>query len=301
MTIAIESESFKTLAKALQSTGLVAFERVKLFSVNLFEGRARVAGTPPAENVPARPTPVRTIVATAIERGAPRFNDGQVSDCIAIYEVAARALLEIPSLTVLDRVKLTTALDSKKEPAAYAKGLRLALDAAVENESFRPLVEAPLPKGFPMPGPLGRAVVKSYPRYRAARAEGRGTFWTLFSHIKKNDVQMTAPVEMTMDDSMRAKNMAFLYEGPEQGATGRQGRVAVLDLEPVKVLSFGMRGMRSPAAVKFARKALLEQARRDGWQIDGEWRLMGYNSPMVPAARRFWELQVPVRPRAPGH
>ena len=27
---------------------------------------------------------------------------------------------------------------------------------------------------------------------------------------------------------------------------------------------------------------------------------MGYNSPMVPVGRRFWELQVPVKPADPG-
>ena len=36
--------------------------------------------------------------------------------------------------------------------------------------------------------------------------------------------------------------------------------------------------------------ALEERLKRDG-----EWRLLGYNSPMVPAAKRFWELQLPVQ------
>ena len=27
----------------------------------------------------------------------------------------------------------------------------------------------------------------------------------------------------------------------------------------------------------------------------GPWRVMGYNSPMVPAAQQYWEFQVPVR------
>jgi uncharacterized surface protein with fasciclin (FAS1) repeats len=280
--------------------------------VSAIEGRARVAGASltstdiacsngvihVVDRVLLPPTPVLRIASSAIERGVPRFNAGEVADCVAIYEVAARALLELPSLTVLDRTQIGVALAHDGDATARAWELRRALDAAVGNESFRPLVEAPLPEGFPMPGPLGRVVVKSYPRYRAARAEGRGTFWTLFNHIKRNNVQMTAPVEMTMDDSMRAKDMAFLYEGPKQGAAGRQGRVAVLDLEAVTVLSFGMRGMRSRESVKLAREALLEQVRRDGWEVAGEWRLMGYNSPMVPAARRFWELQVPVKPLA---
>jgi hypothetical protein len=154
-------------------------------------------------------------------------------------------------------------------------------------------MEAPLPEGFPGPGPLGRVVVKRYPRYRAARSEGLGSFWTLFLHIKKNDVQMTAPVEMTMSDEMGEADMAFLYEGPDQGETGRDGSVRVLDLEPMTVLSVGMRGRRSRDAVRLARSWIEETMAREGWASAGSWRLFGYNSPMVPASSSFWELQVP--------
>ena len=136
--------------------------------------------------------------------------------------------------------------------------------------------------------------MKEYPRYRAARAEGGNSFWTLFRHIKKNDVQMTAPVEMTMNDDMRQTDMAFLYEGPDQGEAGRDGMVAVLDLEPITVLSIGIRGMRNQSEIARAKAAIEARAERQGFAPAGNWRTMGYNSPMVPAAKRYWELQLPV-------
>ena len=60
------------------------------------------------------------------------------------------------------------------------------------------------------------------------------------------------------------------------------------------------------AAVLFALAALIcvsDTAQGGSAPIDpapagderaGAWRVMGYNSPMVSGAKRFWELQVPV-------
>ena len=70
--------------------------------------------------------------------------------------------------------------------------------------AFEPIMEAPLPVGFPAPVPAGEIAVIEYPRYRLARAGMKGgqngTFFTLFRHIQSNDIPMTAPVEMTMDE-----------------------------------------------------------------------------------------------------
>ena len=46
-----------------------------------------------------------------------------------------------------------------------------------------------------------------------------------------------------------------------------------------------------------AKRAIEAQLRRvsKDWVRAGSWRLLGYNSPMVPPAKRFWELQVPVK------
>ena len=68
----------------------------------------------------------------------------------------------------------------------------------------RPMVisEAKLPEGFPQPGPVGSVIVKEYPAYRLARTRAGGgdggMFMRLFRHIERNDVKMTAPVEMTL-------------------------------------------------------------------------------------------------------
>ncbi|MEM1213609.1 MAG: hypothetical protein AAGI68_15075, partial [Planctomycetota bacterium] len=53
---------------------------------------------------------------------------------------------------------------------------------------------------FPEPSPVGEFVVKTYPAYRAAIAQGGNAFWPLFQHIKRNDIQMTTPVAMPMSD-----------------------------------------------------------------------------------------------------
>jgi hypothetical protein len=250
------------------------------------------AGSPAGEDRTAT-----AVIESAIEKGVPIFNSGDHAGCARVYEAAARDLLALDDehLGLLDRhaVESAVALEAP-DPEARAWNLRHAFDRVLDNARFEPYLEAPLPEGFPGPGPLGRVVVKSYPRYRAARAEGRGSFWTLFQHIQKNDVQMTAPVEMTMSDELNEMDMAFLYEGPEQGEAGLDGRVRVLDLDPVTVLSVGMRGNQSRAATARARswiEAILEE---EGWEKAGAWRVLGYNSPMVPAERRFWELQLPV-------
>jgi len=159
--------------------------------------------------------------------------------------------------------------------------------------------EADLPKGFPAPGPVGEVVTKDYPNYRAARAEGgRFAFGMLFAHIKSNDIAMTAPVEMAMDEdssgAMNMKSMAFLYATPGLGATGRDGRVEVVDLAPQRVLSYGMHGPVTSAKLAEARRSIEARLKIDGLKRDGGWRLMGYNSPMIPESKRFYELQLPV-------
>jgi hypothetical protein len=238
-----------------------------------------------------------SVIEAAIEKGVPIFNSGDHAGCARVYEAAARELLALGDerLTPLDKHEIESALAMEAADAgARAWNLRHAFDRVLENASFEPYLEAPLPEGFPGPGPLGRVVVKSYPRYRAARAEGGNSFWTLFQHIKKHDVQMTAPVEMTMSDELRETDMAFLYEGPEQGEAGLDGRVRVLDLEPMTVLSIGMRGNQGREAVSRGRAWIDAVLERDGWVRAGPWRTLGYNSPMVSAARRYWELQLPV-------
>jgi len=254
-------------------------------------GRERAAA-------PTRPIDVLATLRAAIDRGAPQFNEGHLEACVRIYRDAAAALVGADgALSPWDRLHLTEVLAKPAADArAQAWALRRAFDAILANETFELRAEAELPADFPAPGPVGHVVVKRYPRYRAARAAG-GTlaFWTLFRHIKQNGIEMTAPVEMTMDGALRARDMAFLYGRPDQGNAGQRGNVDVLDLDARTVLSIGVRGARSEANMARAKGLLEENMRDHGYTRDGEYRVLGYNSPMVPTERQYWEFQVPVR------
>ncbi len=172
-------------------------------------------------------------------------------------------------------------------------------------EGFRPIKEAEMPVGFPDYTPVGQIEVKQYPAYRKATASGGAAFWTLFSHIKQNNVTMTAPVEMYYGDplSRNSKNrsMSFLYERPDQGSVGKQGSVEVIDVPAMKVVSIGCRGSQTSSAVAEAREKLLKflAENKDGYTAAGPMRVMGYNSPFVPRDRNFFEVQIPVTTSKP--
>ncbi|MFZ5833408.1 MAG: heme-binding protein [Planctomycetota bacterium] len=168
---------------------------------------------------------------------------------------------------------------------------------------FKLVKEAELPKGFPAHTPPGKIEVKHYPEYRKASATGGGAFWTLFRHIQKNDIAMTAPVEMGFGPARGAEpqesSMAFLYGSPSQGEAGREGAVEVTDVPATTVVSIGCRGDQDrKQAVADARDRLLEWLdQQDEYQIAGPLRVMGYNSPMVPASKRLFEVQIPIEKR----
>ena len=250
---------------------------------------------------PAQETPmdvVATLLEAINERGGPLYNKGDHEGCARVYEATARRLHAAGrALSDLDRADLEAVLANlKHDPDERAWQLRRAFDRILDNAQFEPRSEASLPAGFPAPGPVGRVMVKRYPSYRAARADGGGAaFWTLFQHIKKNKVEMTAPVEMTMDEGMRERDMAFLYETTEQGSAGQDGSVRVLDLKPIEVMSIGMRGSRGEDDLARAKAAVERRMQEDGLEAAGAWRVLGYNSPMVPVSQRYWELQIPIR------
>lgn len=172
--------------------------------------------------------------------------------------------------------------------------------------------EAALPEGFPPPGPVGEVVVKRYPACREAVVESAAVasggsdsmFYTLFRHIKKNDIAMTAPVKMQYGElsptsaATRPVAMAFLYRQPGWGHIGTEGMVKVIDAPPVTVISVGIRGTDSDGHLKEG------MAKLNGWlashpgryAVTGPPRLMGYNSPFVPWFLRFGELQLPIKP-----
>jgi hypothetical protein len=171
---------------------------------------------------------------------------------------------------------------------------------APSDEEFQPIVEAEQPEGFPGYTPVGRIEVKRYPAYRLARAEGGGSFWTLFRHIKRNKIAMTAPVQLdyapTDGQQPREKSMAFLYGSPDLGNPGQAGNVSVVDLPPSTVVSIGVRGARTDQKVRAAQLQLREwvESQRQ-FVTDGDLRVMAHNSPFVPRDRQYFEVQIPIR------
>lgn len=165
---------------------------------------------------------------------------------------------------------------------------------------FKPIMEAELPAGFPDYTPVGRIEVKRYPDYRMARAEGGNSFWTLFTHIKRNKIEMTAPVQLDYGSptstSPRESAMAFLYGDPDLGSTGKEGRVNVVDVSAQDVVSVGVRGTRTREKVAAAKQQLTRWLERSKiYTADGDLRVMAYNSPFIPRDRQFFEVQIPVR------
>lgn len=157
--------------------------------------------------------------------------------------------------------------------------------------------EAPLPKGWPKPGPYDQVTEKSLPAYRAAFTSQAGqgrAFWRLFLHIKKNDIPMTAPVEMAMiptEGRLERSTMAFLYQNEAVGATGPAGEaIEVRDVPAARVLSYTWQGADTAATLAKAREALDTTLAAQRLRATS-YRLLGYNGPSTPRAKRTWELQ----------
>lgn len=173
----------------------------------------------------------------------------------------------------------------------------LAIAPLVADEAPKYVDEAPLPEGWPMPGPYGEVAEKKYPVYRAAFTGGNGgngSFWTLFRHIKKNDIPMTAPVEMPMEDRkgrLDEAGMGFLYQNPSVEPEQRDAeKVEIRDVPAAKALSYAWQGSDSKANVAEAREQLEAELAKQG--IEGAtFRLLGYNGPGTPRDKRTWELQ----------
>lgn len=161
--------------------------------------------------------------------------------------------------------------------------------------------EAPLPEGWPTPGPYDQVTRKTLPAYRAAfaKAGGRGgSFWTLFLHIQKNNIPMTSPVEMSMtekEENLEMASMAFLYQNDKVGTTGASGAVEVKDVPKADVLSYTWQGPDSKENVTKA-KAAIDAALAERKLTLERYRLLGYNGPSTPRNKATWELQALLKP-----
>jgi len=237
---------------------------------------------------------------------------GQTEACVAAIEQGFDRLLALlPAEHALARIVAAARARAAEaeRPEARCGVLQSALDQALLDLRFRPVIEAPVPVGWPHLTPVGWIEVKQLPAYRAAWVErsdlGEGVrnsmFFTLFNHIQRNDIKMTAPVEMTYGEREAGSAggesaMAFLYERPDQGKLGPEEAVEVRDMAPVTVVSMGLRGVNSAAGIRAAEarlRAWLEQ-RADQYSPCGPLRVLGYNSPAVPSAMRYSEVQIPV-------
>ncbi|GIW86043.1 MAG: hypothetical protein KatS3mg108_0367 [Isosphaeraceae bacterium] len=178
--------------------------------------------------------------------------------------------------------------------------------------------DSPLPVGFPGGTAPGTIEVKEYPPYRSAVARGErmairsgdSLFWSLFRHIERNQIAMTAPVintypaELVDDPAARGTvTMEFLYREPGLGKTGPDGQIVeVLDHPGGRYVCLGIQGRMDEArmreAVAVLRGWLAEHASE--WEEAGPPRRLGYHGPMTPVRRRLWEVQIPIRPATPS-
>ena len=200
--------------------------------------------------------------------------------------------------------KAAQASSKLQDVTKQADTLRAALLETLVILTFKPKVEAPVPAGFPAPSPVGVVEIKKLPVYRMAKVANSGlggnNFFTLFNHIKKNKIEMTAPVEMTMAEKngkYTESSMAFLYQETTLGKVGPQGNIAVLDTKECMVASIGMRGSPTAEAIESAKRWLIEKikAAPEAYEIEGELKVMGYNSPFMPEKLRYYEVQLQLK------
>jgi hypothetical protein len=230
---------------------------------------------------------------------------------VAVLKAAAAEARRTMTANVVVQDLLLAAEHAKADdPQQAAKQWRSAVAAARDALRFEPLLEAPLPTGFPKPIPVGEIRVQQYPKYRLARTdmtliEGRA-FWTLFNHIKQRDIAMTAPVEMSYtsdkDGTLKKSSMSFLYRNTEQGRIEVDGKVAVIDVPAQLAVGIGLRGDATKEKVNGAKRRLEAwlQAHENEYEATGTVRVLGYNSPFVAEEKKLTEVQIPVRSKKPA-
>ncbi|MFT7464894.1 MAG: hypothetical protein ACI9EF_003254 [Pseudohongiellaceae bacterium] len=161
---------------------------------------------------------------------------------------------------------------------------------------------AETPEGWPESSPVGEVALREYPTYREAKVtrasaasgdEQDALFMQLFRHIDRNEIAMTAPVEMVYDEG-RVESMAFVYRDLTVGQPGTDGAVAVRDVAPELFASTGVRGRYGDDNFGVGREIveawLAENAGK--YQRVGPYRYLGYNGPFTLPFLRYGEVQV---------
>ena len=186
----------------------------------------------------------------------------------------------------------------------------------VEPRAFD--ADSPLAEGWPAATKPGMIEVKKFPAYRGAVASAKDAsmgsdnilFFSLFNHITKSDVAMTAPVVNEFDPAMLAEpgakgdvEMEFVYRTPTTGTVGRGvGAVMVEDRPAGSFVCLGIQGEMDPEKLRLAVKTLTDwlEEHEAEWVASGNPRRLGYHAPMVDQDKRWWEVQIPVTPVAPA-
>jgi uncharacterized protein (TIGR03067 family) len=176
--------------------------------------------------------------------------------------------------------------------------------------------DAPLPEGWPGGTAPGTIELKSYPAYRSAIARAKGAttrnstvlFFSLFNHIQKSHIEMTAPVVMTYEPGMVEKkgvrgdmSMEFLYRRLDQGSAGPGvGSVKVEDFPASKFVCMGIQGAMNDEVMRQGFEKLRQwlDEHKSEWTAAGQPRVLGYHGPMTPVAKQLHEVQIPVKPAA---
>lgn len=168
--------------------------------------------------------------------------------------------------------------------------------------------EAPLPEGFPLPSEPGKVVEKNYPVIRSYSATGADSFVKCFGYLSLKQHKMTVPVVMEcpaeIDTSKPSpsvgvpvpfERMHFLLEKNSLDEPKEVGPVKVADMPSMRVLSMAFQGESTPELVKKG-QAAIEARLKEMPEVerDGDYRILGYNSPMLERSKNFWELQLPI-------
>lgn len=169
------------------------------------------------------------------------------------------------------------------------------------------VAEAPLPEGFPPPSEPGKIVEKTYPPSRTYSASGKNAFFKCFSYLSLQRHEMTAPVLMDLragaaetgkSPSDVAERMHFVLERPTLDKPGKKLLVEVADQPKTDVVSIAVHGDLTAEKLAATERELRAYVKgKPALEVSGELRVLGYNSPMVEAEKRFWEVQLPVTPR----
>lgn len=143
------------------------------------------------------------------------------------YSAVGQDLIAVASAETSSDDQLRAAVTTVRDSLPADSIARLKLDRLLSDNldrapaieigrdiAFTPTMESPTPRGWPAFTPVGEVQLQKYPKYRMAYVNKgdipRGSeFFTLFFHIQRNDIAMTAPVEMKMAGPGRDDHLAY--------------------------------------------------------------------------------------------